>query len=228
MGTCAKGAACPFSHSFKPVEAAASKASEDEEKPLRFTVKNDAQNGHAHERQPRDKIERDESSRHSNDSARNRPQRQREPNVVFELPGGRKGEQRARSNSDAKAPRERLTQQSEPRRPARQEREAVASASIPASKEERQRLRDQERAQSETAHKASFGVKPLNALVPAKEDAVGTKRARDSAEESPNKRRKVEGASSAQDELDRELDALDLPVTGAASTDVNDDELLDI
>jgi hypothetical protein len=64
--------------------------------------------------------------------------------------------------------------------------------------------------------------------VPGKEDAVGTKRARDSAEESPNKRRKVEGASSAQDELDRELDALDLPVTGAASTDVNDDELLDI
>ncbi len=245
MGQCAKGAACPFSHQFVRAEDANKKSAEDTDKNLKFSVKNDSaakEDRSSNRSNNRDEAlnrsrDRDENSRHSDDSGRQRRPRQ-EANVVFELPNSRKQEQRARSNSDVKHNNNKGREQrnnngnnndNNPRKQGRQERDSVSSTvSFAASKEERQKLREQERAKSEGGQKASFGVQRLSSLLPGKEESVGAKRARDSnAEESPNKRRKVESgaAEMSKDDLDRELDELNLP---PPANDANDEELLDI
>lgn len=257
MGQCAKGAACPFNHQFavaNKTETTSKPSTED--KNIKFTVKNDSaseeRQGGRHsgrDEYSRKSRDRDENSRHSDDSGRQRRPRQ-EANVVFELPNSRRQEQRPRSNSDARQNnkgREREQHSTnnnnnngtnnagrrQEKQQGRQDRESTNTAvSFAGSKEERQRMREQERAKAEASQKASFGVKSLSTLVPGKEDGVGTKRVRDSSasEESPNKRRKVESAAQlSKDDLDRELDELELPAPGAAANDnVNDEELLDI
>eukprot|EP00029_Vermamoeba_vermiformis_P005699 TRINITY_DN2054_c0_g1_i1.p1 TRINITY_DN2054_c0_g1~~TRINITY_DN2054_c0_g1_i1.p1 ORF type:complete len:245 (-),score=106.24 TRINITY_DN2054_c0_g1_i1:106-840(-) len=244
MGQCAKGAACPFSHQFVKAEDANKKSTEDTDKNLKFSVKNDSASSEdrPNQRNNRNRDEssnrsrdRDENSRHSDDGRQRRPRQ--EANVVFELPNSRKHEQRARSNSDAKQnnnnrSRDNNTNNSNNnngrKQQGRQERDVVnnTGASFAASKEERQKLREQERARTESGQKASFGVQRLNSLLPGKEESVGAKRARDSAEESPNKRRKVESGAEepSKDDLDRELDELNLPPPAGD----NDEELLDI
>jgi len=239
MGQCTKGSACPFSHQFvtanKGGENASKSSTEDADKNFKFTVKNDsAPSNRQRDRNEGDEISQksrdiDENSRYKDDGTRPRQPRH-EPNVVFELPNARKREQRARSNSDVKQ-----TKNGEPQgrsnNPGRKAERGSGNsgASFAASKEERQRMREQERAKSESgAQKTSFGVKSLNTLIPVQEESVGAKRARDTAAESPNKRRKVESGAAEpnKDDLDRELDELNLPPVSDGNAG-NEEELLD-
>jgi hypothetical protein len=250
LGQCAKGAACPYSHQFavaNKAESTSKKSTEDTDKNIKFTVKNDSGSYDDEKQSGRNNVrdesshksrDRDENSRHSDDNGRQRRPRQ-EANVVFELPNSRRHEQRPRSNSDVRHNDNKGREQhntntsnsNNARKQGRQDRDSVSTGvSFAASKEERQRLREQERAKAEGGQKTSFGVKSLNTLVPGKEDGVGAKRVRDNSasEESPNKRRKVESgaAQPSKDDLDRELDELDLPPP--TSDNMNDEELLDI